>query len=69
MITVKGIYDGEKFVALEDFPKDKPSKVIITFLEEQSEEDQVRNFSAQTDGLDFWKDEAEDLYQDYLTKE
>lgn len=68
MITVKGIYDGEKFVALEDFPKDKPSKVIITFLEEQSEEDQIRSFTSQTEGLDFLVDEAEDLYQDFLKK-
>jgi hypothetical protein len=26
----------------------------------------LRNFSAQTKGLDFWEDSKEDIYQDYL---
>lgn len=69
MITVRGIYDGEKFVALEDFPKEKPYKIIITFLEELNEEDQLRDFSAQTNGLGFWEAAAEDLYQDYLKEQ
>ena len=43
------------------------NKVVITFIEELPEEDkELRDFSAQTNGLDFWKDSAEDLYQDYL---
>jgi hypothetical protein len=40
--------------------------VIITFLEEISEDEEIRNFSAQTDAFSFWKDEREDIYQDYL---
>ena len=66
MIAVKGIYDGEKFIALEDFPKNKSYKVVITFLEELDEDQEIRDFTAQTDGLPFWASEQEDLYQDYL---
>lgn len=67
MLTVKGIYNGHEFVALENFPKDKNFKVIITFVEELDEDEEIRSFSAQTDALDFWNDEKEDLYQDFLT--
>lgn len=41
-------------------------KVIITFVEEIDEPDEIREFSAQTEGLEFWHDVSEDLYQDYL---
>lgn len=68
MLTVKGIYNGKEFVALESFPQNKNFKVIITFVEEFDEGDEIRDFSAQTDALDFWKDEKEDLYQDYLAE-
>lgn len=66
MLTVKGIYNGKEFVALENFPKNKNFKVIITFVEELDEDEEIRNFSAQTDTFDFWNDEREDLYKDYL---
>ncbi|MDX1941248.1 MAG: hypothetical protein SFU99_11900 [Saprospiraceae bacterium] len=66
MLTIQGIYDGDKFVALENFPSDKRFKVIITFLEEVDEEQEIRNFTAQTNALQFWEDEREDIYQDYL---
>lgn len=66
MITVEGIYDGANVIALEKIPFEKSYKVIITFVEEIDESEEARNFSAQTDALDFWRDEREDLYQDYL---
>ena len=66
MLTVKGVYNGTEFVALEDFPKNKNFKVIITFVEEIDEDEEIRQFSAQTDALAFWDDEREDLYQDFL---
>lgn len=69
MLTVKGIYNGSEFVALENFPKNKAFKVIITFVEELDEDEEIRHFSAQMDALDFWKDEQEDLYQDFLAAE
>jgi len=66
MITIRGIYDGKKFIPLEEFSKKKKYKVIITFLEEIDEDEDIRNFSAQTHAFSFWEDEREDLYQDYL---
>jgi hypothetical protein len=68
METIRGIYDGQKFVALENFHRRKKYKVIITFLEELDEDEEIRNFSAQTDAFSFWHDEREDIYQDYLEK-
>jgi len=39
-------------------------KVIITLLEEiDSTDDELRDFTSQTTGLDFWDDPREDLYQ------
>jgi hypothetical protein len=35
-------------------------------LEEIDEDEDLRNFSAQTDAFSFWEDAREDLYQDYL---
>ena len=68
MISINGIYNGKKFIPLDNFPKQKKYRVVITFIEEitTDEGEEIRNFSAQTDGLSFWKDEREDLYQDYL---
>lgn len=68
MRTIKGLYDGEKFIALESLPFKKKYKVIITFLEELDDDEEMRNFAAQTDAFSFWEDEREDIYQDYLGK-
>jgi len=66
MYAIRGIYDGEKFIPLENFSKKKRYRIIITFLEEIDETEDLRDFSAQTDAFSFWEDEREDLYQDYL---
>lgn len=66
MLAIQGIYDGDKFVALENFPSDKRFKVIITFVEEIDEAEEIRGFSAQTNTFEFWGDEREDIYQDHL---
>ncbi|RLC48890.1 MAG: hypothetical protein DRH57_01300 [Candidatus Cloacimonadota bacterium] len=70
MIAINGIYNGKDFIPLDNFPKKKKFKVVITFIEEiaMNESEDIRNFSAQTKGLSFWKDEREDIYQDYLEK-
>ncbi len=67
MQTIEGLFDGKTFVALEKIPVSKKYKVIITFVEELDETEEIRNLSAQTDGFKFWEDEREDIYQDYLT--
>jgi hypothetical protein len=42
--------------------------VVVTFIEEiHEEEDNSRDFASQSDSFDFWENEAEDIYQDYLT--
>jgi hypothetical protein len=69
MFALKGIYDG-KLVRLLDAPlENKHYKVIVTFVEEiDAEDEESRAFSSQTEGLDFWKCEEEDLYQDYINR-
>ena len=66
MQAVRGIFDGENIIATDQIPTRKKFKVIVTFVEEVVETDDNRDFAAQTDGLSFWHDEREDLYQDYL---
>jgi len=66
MQTIEGVFDGKTFIPLEKIPVSKKYKVIITFVEEIEETEEVRSLSAQTDGFEFWEDEREDIYQDYL---
>jgi hypothetical protein len=66
MNTIIGFYNGKDFITKEKLPKNKNYKVMITFVEEIDEIEEVRQFSAQTDSFLFWHDEREDLYQDYL---
>lgn len=66
MQTIEGIFDGKTFIPTEEVPVSKSYKVIITFVEEIDETEEVRNLTAQTEGFDFWQDENEDIYQDYL---
>lgn len=66
MLAVEGIYNGKNFIVREKVPFQKSYKVIITFVEEIDGLDEIRDFSGQSEGLEFWKDEREDLYQDYL---
>lgn len=69
MLSVKGIYDGKKILFTESINDAKKYKVIITFLEEISDEEekQLRGFGANTNSaLDFWNNPEEDVYQDYL---
>lgn len=65
MIAVKGIYDGKEIKALEELPKNKKFRVLITLLEEIADDD-VRMTPADPGAFSFWENEKEDLYQDYL---
>ena len=69
MLAIAAIYDGKKFVVLEQFPKEKRFKVIITFVEELDEMEESRDFTAQNDSFEFWNDQREDIYQDFLTED
>ena len=68
MIAVHGIYDGKTVKITDRITEKKKYKVVVTFIEEiQQYDSDLRDFSAQTKGLDFWEDSREDIYQDYLT--
>ena len=66
MLAVNGIYDGKNIRLTDKVNEKKKYRVIVTFIEEIEEDFELRVFSGQTRGLDFWHDEREDLYQDYL---
>jgi O-succinylbenzoate synthase len=51
----------------EPVNKNKKYRVVVTFLEELPDDEQeIREFSAQTESFDFWENTAEDIYQDYI---
>lgn len=67
MFAVNGIYDGRGVKITDKISEKKRYKVVVTFLEElQQTDNELREFSAQTDGLGFLEDPREDIYQDYL---
>lgn len=68
MLSVKGIYDGERIRSLEKLPVKKKYKVVITFLEELEDDEEIRGFTSQSEAFSFWEDEREDIYQDLLTR-
>lgn len=69
MLAVNGIYDGKNILLTEKVTEKRKYRVVVTFIEElEQTDDVVRDFSSQTKGLEFWEDEREDVYQDYLKK-
>ena len=67
MLAVNGIYDGKNIRLTDKVSEKKKYRVVVTFIEELEQTDnEIRDFSAQTSGFEFWGDEREDIYQDYL---
>ncbi len=66
MQTIEGIFDGKTFIPMERIPVSTAYRVNITFVEEIGETEELRNLSSQMDSFEFWEDECEDIYQDYL---
>jgi hypothetical protein len=67
MLAVKGIYDGISVKLLDSFTDKKKYRVVVTFLEEiETVDSELRDFTSQTSGLNFWNSSKEDIYQDYL---
>lgn len=67
MLAVKGIYDGKSVKLLDKLTDRRKYKVVVTFLEEiEATDDELRDFTSQTSGLNFWNDPREDIYQDFL---
>ena len=55
MLAVNGIYDGNAVRITDKITEKKKFKVVVTFIEElEQNETDVRDFSAQTKGLNFW---------------
>ena len=59
MCAIQGIYNGTHIVPLEALP-------ITTFVEEIEYDEDVRPLLAQNSAFEFWENDREDLYQDYL---
>ncbi len=69
MTTLRGIYENGQIRLLEQPPAFNTNKVLITFIEEENEEEWIRNFSLQntiTGSKEYLEDEREDLYQEYI---
>ena len=69
MLSIKGIYDGKTLKLLEPVNLHSPKKVIVTFVDDLDDNEQVREYAAQTASLSFWSEPQEDIYQDYLKKD
>jgi hypothetical protein len=65
---VKGIYDGKSVKLAEDISISKPCKVIVTFLDEDDDVKNLREYPIDEETFSFWKEDAENIYQDYLKK-
>lgn len=46
MLAIKGVYDGKNTKPLEKPPVNKKYKVVITFLEELDDYEQLREFAS-----------------------
>jgi hypothetical protein len=70
MISVKGIFNGNNVEFKHNLNLNKRYNVIVTFIDECDNEinDEIRNFGENNSGFEFWMDERENLYKDYLGK-
>ena len=66
MLSVKAIYDGKKLKLLDKVKVTKPHKVIITFLEDDSDINPqvIYNAAEERGAFDFLKEPEEDIYTD-----
>ena len=70
MKAIRGEYHQGKITLLEQPPLAKSNKVLVMFLDEDENEDEViRTMSLQQPSnsfTEYLKDEREDIYQEYL---
>ena len=66
MVAIQGIFDGNKIIPLDNVPTGKQYRLIITFVEEITEAEDIRAFTSESDAFAFWQNPAEDIYQDFL---
>ena len=70
MITVHGIYEDGQIKLLEEAPLKTKKKVLVTFLDDDTEDD-IREASLNNSTAwfkNYLEDSGEDLYQDYAKK-
>jgi hypothetical protein len=68
MVAVRGIFNGRNIQLLEKVEVKPNTMVLVTFLEQQNPEDEMRDMAAKPNGFQFWDNPAEDIYQDYIDK-
>jgi hypothetical protein len=69
MRSVHGIFDGKTVTITDKITEKRKYRVIVTFIEELPQnKNELRDFSAQTKGLEFWEDSKEDIYQDFMVQ-
>jgi len=68
MVAVRGIFNGLNIQLLEEVEIKANTMVLVTFLEEISPESELREMTSNPNGFEFWKNPAEDIYQDYFEK-
>ena len=61
MLAIQGIYNGTHIVPLETLP-------VNDSVESSELDEDIRPLLAQHLAFDFWADEREDIYQEYLKK-
>lgn len=67
MLSVSAIYDGNKLTFLDKINIKKPSKVIVTFLENPDDDpspEEMHFYSMDSGSLDFLNEKEEDIYTD-----
>ena len=62
-MTVKTFYLSKVFRKIKNL------KILITLLEEFSDDEEIRIFSSQNDAFSFWNNEKEDIYQDFILRD
>lgn len=70
MLSVKGIYDGKEIKFLEKIEISSPKKVIVTFLDDETEfpQDTIYKLAEESGSFDFLKEPEEDIYSDEKLK-
>lgn len=66
MLSIEGIYDGEKIRLTKDVKLKSPQKVIVTFLEETENglQREIYSVAEKSSAFNFLKEPAEDIYTD-----
>jgi hypothetical protein len=71
MIAVSAIYDGRQVKFFENIPVTRPTKIIVTFLEDEPllcdseiSGSEIRYLADKGDAFDFLNDLEEDIYSD-----